>query len=60
MKSKFLTQLFTNVPLTVAGLILFFSAFLALIFWVYLRCGAKQQYEAIARLPLVNDGESYE
>jgi len=60
MKSKFLTQLFTNAPLTVLGLLIFFSVFCGLIIWVYFRKGAKKQYDAMAQMPLDNDGELYE
>ena len=60
MKSTFLTQLFMDTPLTVAGLVIFFTLFLVLCAWVYLRTGAKKQYEAIAQFPLREDGEIYE
>lgn len=58
MKSAFLNQLFTDTPLTVAGLVIFFGMFLLLCAWVYLRKGAKKQYDAIAQLPLTGDGEN--
>jgi cbb3-type cytochrome oxidase subunit 3 len=58
--STFLRQLYTDTPLTIAGLLIFFTLFLLVCAWVFLRTGAKQQYEAIARFPLREDGESYE
>lgn len=60
MKSKFLAQLFTDTPMTVVGLILFFTAFMALFAWVYFRKGAKQHYELMARLPFIHEGELHE
>lgn len=60
MRSTFLRDLYTNTPLTVAGLLIFFVVFMALFAWVYLRKGAKQQYEALGQLPLRNDGDFHD
>jgi len=45
-------QVYSATPLTVWGLVLFFVLFLALVAWVFLRKGAKQEYQEIAQLPL--------
>jgi cbb3-type cytochrome oxidase subunit 3 len=58
--SGFLRQIYTDTMLTVAGLLIFFVIFLLVCAWVFLRAGAKQQYEAIARFPLREDGETNE
>lgn len=50
MMGKYLTQIFTNTPLTIAGLILFFISFVALLVWVYARPGADIQYQKMAML----------
>jgi hypothetical protein len=55
MKAEFLSQLFTNTPLTVAGLLIFFIAFLVLFHRAYLRKEAKAEYEILAQLPLKED-----
>lgn len=52
MKSKFLSQLFTDTPLTLVGLILFVFAFSALFLWVFARRGAKQHYDNLAQIAL--------
>lgn len=50
--SRFLNQIFTDAPLTVYGLIIFFAVFVGLFCWVYLRKGAFKQYEAMSLMPL--------
>jgi cbb3-type cytochrome oxidase subunit 3 len=55
MKSTFLSQLFTDTPITVIGLILFLIAFVALFAWVYFRKGAKAHYVKMSLLALEND-----
>lgn len=54
--SGYLRQLYSGTDLTAAGLLIFFSFFVVTFIWVYLRKGAKKQYEAMGQMPL-NDGE---
>lgn len=46
---------FTDINLTLAGLMIFFGFFICLLFWVY-RKSSKEIYAQAAQLPLV-DGE---
>jgi cbb3-type cytochrome oxidase subunit 3 len=56
MKGKFLTLLYTDISITIAGLVLFFAIFTLMLATVYLRRDSRAHYDAIARLPL-GDGE---
>lgn len=59
MKSTFLNQIFTDIPITVIGLLLFFMAFMGLLGWVFLRKGAKEKYKEISKLPLREEDGHY-
>lgn len=58
--SGYLRQVYTDTGLTVAGLVIFFAFFVTVFVWVYFRTSAKPHYEAMGRLPLLNDGEHHE
>ena len=58
MKGKFLTQLFTDTPMTVVALVIFFVAFLSLTAFVFLRRNSREHYDAISRLPLSEGGSN--
>ena len=58
--SDFLRQLYTETNLTAAALLIFFTFFVTVFAWVYLRKGAKPHYEAMGQMPLLNDGEYHE
>ena len=60
MKGRMLAQIYSATPMTAVALLLFFGAFVAIVYWVYFRSGAKSEYEEMARLPLTETGESYE
>jgi hypothetical protein len=58
--SRYLNELFTDTPITMWGLVLFFALFVALFCWVYLRRGAYEFYESLALMPFQEEGESNE
>ena len=57
MKSTYLTALFTDTFVTVAGLVIFFGLFSFWFAWVYFRKDALKQYDKIAQMPLREDGD---
>jgi cbb3-type cytochrome oxidase subunit 3 len=57
MLSQGLTY-FNNVPLTVVGMILFFTVFLVVVLWTFGRSRSREFYEKLAEIPLNQDGES--
>lgn len=56
MKSAFLSQLFTDTPMTVVGLVLFFVAFNLLVARLFLSKTARRQCERMSMLPLNEEG----
>lgn len=54
--SRYLNQLFTDTPITMWGLVIFFVVFVALFCWVYLRKGAYEFYERLSKMPF-QEGE---
>lgn len=60
MKSTYLSALFTDTFLTVAGLVIFFALFVLWFAWVYFRKDAIKTYEQMAQLPLRGDGDFHE
>lgn len=54
--SRYLNELFTDTPITMWGLLIFFVLFLALFWWVYLRRGAYEFYEKLGHMPF-HEGE---
>lgn len=56
MKSAFLTQIFTDTPMMVVGLVIFFVAFNLLVARLFLSKSAKSQCERMSMLPLSEEG----
>lgn len=52
MAGAYLRQLFTDTPMTLVGLLIFFTCFSALTLWVFARKGARREYEALGQIPL--------
>ena len=49
---RYLSALFPDTSITIVGLLIFFIAFTAVVFWVFARKQAKLDGEMMARLPL--------
>jgi len=48
-------KFFTDVPLTVAGMILFITTFTVVSVWTLFRGGAKDHYQKLSQYPLRED-----
>ena len=51
MRSESMSQIFTDIYLTLIGFVIFFVFFIGMVFFVYSK-SRKKHYEAMGRLPL--------
>ena len=49
---------FTDIPLTVAGMLLFFGTFITIAAWTFFRSGSLDFYQSVANLPLGEEVEN--
>ena len=58
MKSQ-IALFFSDIPLTILGMLIFLIIFIVVMLWTYLRPESKEFYTKIERLPL-NGEDGYE
>lgn len=50
-------KFFTDIPLTIIGMVLFMLAFLGIAAWIYLPSRSKDFYQTLSYLPLIEEHE---
>ncbi len=50
-------KFFTDIPITLVGMILFMLAFLGITTWTFLRSQSKEFYQRVSNLPLIEENE---
>lgn len=48
-------KFFTDIPITLVGMILFMLAFLGITTWTFLRSQSKEFYQRVGNLPLTEE-----
>lgn len=48
--------LFTDIPMTVVGMILFMAVFTAVTVWTFFRFQSREFYQDVAEMPLREEG----